>query len=412
MSENSTLCSLLRNPAIARLFAARVTGNAGDGFGMLALSFGALHMGYGAAGLSVVVAAKAAPALLVLAGGIVGDRFRRHRVMAGAEVLAAGAWCGLAVCFFAGGAPLVLVCGLAVLAGLARALLVPAERGIAADLVEGRARQAANALLGQSVAVGLLVGLAASGVLVAAVGAWAAAAMKAGTSVVGAALLVRLRTPARRREGSGMLAELRGGWREFTSVQWTWALTGQFTAVAVAVGAFSSVVGPLYMAQGHGGPGGWGMVAAMEAGGAWAGALVAARWRPARPVLAAALLPVTAAGPMLLAGAGADWWLLAAAMVAPGASQTIYGVLWSTTVQATFPPDVLARVNSWNLLGGFALTPVAVLVAGPLTSAFGVSVVAAGLAVLIVAATSTVLLAAQVRRFGAQNEYGELAQTG
>jgi len=124
------------------------------------------------------------------------------------------------------------------------------------------------------------------------------------------------------------------------------------------------------------------------------------------------LLPVTAAGPMVLAGAGADWWLLAAAMVVPGVCQTIYAVLWSTTVQATFPPDVLARVNSWNLLGGFALTPVAVLVAGPLTSRFGVSAVATGAGMLIVAATLTVLLAAQVRRFGAQTEHGELAQAG
>ena len=412
MSNNFSLLGLLGNPSIARLFAARVSGNAGDGFGMLALSFGALHMGYGPAGLSVIVAAKAAPALLVLAGGMVGDRFRRHQVMAGAEMLAACAWCGFAMCCFAGAAPLALVCGLALLAGLARALLIPAERGIVADLVEGRARQVANALLGQSVAVGLLIGLALSGVLVAAAGAWAAAAVKSGTSVVGAALLVRLRTPVRCREGSGMLAELRGGWREFTSVQWTWALTGQFTVVAVAVSAFSSVVGPLYMAQGHGGPGGWGMVSAMEAGGALAGALVAARWRPARPVLAAALLPVTAAGPMVLAGVGADWWLLAAAMVVPGVCQTIYAVLWSTTVQATFPPDVLARVNSWNLLGGFALTPVAVLVAGPLTSRFGASVVAAGAGMLIVVATLTVLLVAQVRRFGAQTEHGELAQAG
>lgn len=368
-------------------------------------------MGYGAAGLSVVVAAKAAPALLVLAGGIVGDRFRRHQVMAGAELLATGAWCGLAVCFFAGAAPLVLVCGLAVLAGLARALLIPAERGIAADLLgEGRARQVVNALLGQSVAVGLLIGLAVAGVLVAEVGAWAAAAVKSATSMVGAVLLVRLRTPVRSRQGSGILAELRGGWREFTSVQWTWALTCQFTVVAVAVSSFSSVVGPLHMEQGHGGPGGWGLVSAMEAAGALAGALVAARWRPARPVLVAALLPVTAAGPMVLAGAGADWWLLAAVMVVPGVCQTIYAVLWATTVQATFPPDVLARVNSWNLLGGFALTPAAVLVAGPLTSRFGVSAVATGAGMLIIAATLTVLAAAQVCGFGAPTEHGELAQ--
>ncbi|MEU6036025.1 MFS transporter [Actinomadura sp. NPDC047616] len=389
---------LLKDVSVARLFVARVAGNAGDGFGQIALSFGALHLGYGATGLSAVVACKTAPTLLVVAGGLAGDRCRRHRVMASAEILAAGAWTGLAACFLLGAAPLAVVCGLAALSGLARSLLLPAERGIVADLVHGEDRRAANALLGQSVAAGLLTGLVLSGAVVAAAGPGWAAAIKAGTSALGAVLLRRLRTPQWRRDRRpGVMTDLGAGWREFTSTQWVWVLTAQFTAVAVAVTAFSAVLGPLYMAQGHGGPGGWGMVAGLEAAGALAGGVVAARWRPARPVLAMALLPATAATPLLLTGAGATWWTLALVSPVPGACQTIYGVLWTTTVQATFPPQVLARVNSWNLLGGFAFTPAAVLVAGPLSSGLGVTTTTLGAAALVIAATLATLTSTQVR---------------
>ncbi|MFI0356948.1 MFS transporter [Actinomadura sp. 9N407] len=398
MHPKPPLVALIRNPAIAPLFLARLAGNAGDGFGQVALAFGVLHLGYGPGGLSAVVACKTLPMLLVLAGGVVGDRFRRHRVMSGAEAMAAVAWAGLAACFLDGRAPLAIVCALALCAGLARAVLIPAERGIVADLVNGQDRQVANALVGQTVAAGLLIGLGTAGFVVAAVGPGWAALVKAGTAIVGAVLLGRLRTPVWRTERAGLLADLRDGWREFTAYRWVWVLTVQFTAVAVAVGAFAGVIGPVYMERGHGGAGAWGMVAGAEAFGALLGGLVAVWWCPVRPVRVLALLPLSAAGPMLLAGTGASWPVLAAVMLVPGACQTIYAVLWTTTVQATFPPHVLARVSSWNVLGGFALTPVGALAAGPLIAQVGASTAAAGAGLLVITTTAGVLLSGPVRR--------------
>ncbi|MEW2352284.1 MFS transporter [Spirillospora sp. NPDC029432] len=382
--------ALIRDRSVAPLLAARLVGNAGDGFGQLALGFGVLELGHGPGGLSAVVACKALPMLLVPAGGVAGDRFRRHRVMAAAEVAAAVAWAGLALCLL-GRAPLAVVCGLALGAGLARAVLLPAERGIVADLVPERDRQVANALVGQTVAAGLLVGLGTAGLVVAAAGPGWGAAVKSGTAVAGAVLLGRLRTPARAAERAGPLAELRGGWREFTAHPWVWALTAQFTAVAVAAGAFAGVIGPVYMERGHGGAGAWGLVVAAEASGALLGGLVAVWWRPRRARVVLAVLPVAAAGPMLLAGTGASWAVLAALMTVPGACQTVYGVLWTTSVQAAFPPHVLARVNSWNVLGAAAVTPVAVLAAGPLIEAVGVRAAAAGAGCAVTAVTAGVL---------------------
>jgi hypothetical protein len=344
------------------------------------------------------MACKALPALLLLAGGILGDRFRRHTVLAAAEALSAASWAALAACFLAGAAPLALVCGLALLAGTARAVYMPAERGIIADLLPTPHRQTGNALLNQSNAAGLLLGLATSGIVIAAVGPGGAAAIEATAGLTAATLLTRLRTPVPHTRRPGVLAELCAGWSEFTAHRWVWILTLQFTIVLLAVAAFTAVIGPLYTQHGHGGPAAWGIITGTEAASGILGALIAARWKPTNPILACTLLPATAALPMLLMALGTPWPALAGTMLLPGICQTIYAVLWWTTIQHTYPPGVLARVNSWTVLGGFALTPAAVLGAGPLTSMLGPRGAATTVSLFLITATVGALLAPAVRR--------------
>ncbi|WP_119730080.1 MFS transporter [Thermomonospora amylolytica] len=404
MSVQRSLFNLLKSRSVAPLVGARLSSSTGDGFGHIALAWGTLQLGHGPGGLSLVLACRAVPALLVLVGGVLGDRFRRHVVLAGAEVLAAVTWGALAACFLGGGVPLGLLCLLAFVSGLERPVFMPTLRSIVVDLVRVRDRQNTNALLGQADSAGLLIGLALSGIVVAAVGPGWAAAMKAASGAVSVLLLIRLNTSVWRPERPRLLTDLRTGWREFASTRWVWVLTVQFTAVAVSVSTFMGVVGPSHMSQGHGGSGAWGVVAGCEAFGALLGGFVAARWRPARPALATALLPASAAGPMLLLGAGVPWPALAAAMLVPGVGQAVYFVLWSTTLQREFPPQMLARINSWGLLGNFALTPLTLLAAGPLTSAIGPRNTATASALLILAATAATLTSAQVRRLPAASE--------
>ena len=399
VSDTSSLLALLKSRSVAFLAAARLNSSAGDGFGQIALAWGTFRLGYGPGGLALVLACRAVPALLVLAGGALGDRFRRHMVLAGSEALAAVIWTALAVCFLSGRAPLALLCVLAGVSGLERPLFMPALRSIVVDLVPGEDRQRANALLGQADAAGLLLGLALSGVTAAAVGPAWAAALKAGSGVIGVLVLSRLDTCAWGGERRGFLGDLRAGWREFSSCQWAWVLTLQFTAVAVAVSTFMGVVGPSSMSHVHGGARTWGIVAGCEAFGALVGAFVAARWSPSRPLLVAVLLPASAAGPMLLLGGGVPWPVLAVAMLVPGACQTVYFVLWFTSVQHHFHPRMLARINSWGLLGTYALTPVTLVAAGSITTAIGARNTAILCGLLVFTATAMATCSPQVRRF-------------
>ncbi|GAA2406242.1 hypothetical protein GCM10010191_12810 [Actinomadura vinacea] len=271
-------------------------------------------------------------------------------------------------------------------------MFLPTIRGIVADLLPGDARSAGNALISQTQSIGLLIGLASSGLVVSTIGPGWAAFARSGLCATSALLLSRLKTSRWNNAGAGMLSDLRVGWREFIAYSWVWIMTVQYTAVIIAMICFTELAGPLYMSQGHGGARAWGIITACEAFGALAGALIGANWRPSRLVLTAAALPAMGAIPMLLLGGGAPWAVLAIAIIVPGACQAAYYVLWTTALQNTYAPEVLVRVNSWNIMACYVLMPITVLSAGPLVEAIGPQNSALGSGLLIIAASATALL--------------------
>ncbi|WP_176611551.1 MFS transporter [Actinomadura sp. WMMB 499] len=385
--------ALLTEPSVAPLFFARLLSSVGVGFGQLALAWGVMDLGYGPGGLSIVLACNSAPALLLLFGGLAGDRFRRHHVLMTAEIITCLAWLGLGACFLAGEAPLQLLCALALSSGVATAMFLPTIRGIIADLLSRTGRSAGNALISQTRSIGLLTGLAASGFVVSILGPGWAASTRGALCAVSAVLLSRLDTTRWQNDRTRVLRDLRTGWREFTAHRWVWILTLQYTAVIMAMVCFTDIAGPIYMDDGNGGARAWGIITATDAVGALIGAFIGARWKPARLVLAAALLPAAGAIPMFLLATGIPWPLLAAAALIPGACQAVFYVLWTTALQNTFAPDVLARVNSWNMIAGYALMPLTLLVAGPLVKSIGPQSAALGAGLLTVAAAAVTLVA-------------------
>ncbi|MGI5165655.1 MFS transporter [Spirillospora sp. CA-253888] len=363
--------ALFRDLSVSPLFIARLISSAGVGFGQLALTWGVMSLGHGPGGLSLVLTCNSLPVLLILFGGVAGDRFRRHQVLVAAELLASTTWLALGACFLTKQAPLFLLCTLSTLAGVAIALFLPTIRGIVADLMVGERRLAGNALISQMQSLGLLIGLASSGVVVSTLGSGWAALARGGLCAISACLLSRLKTPHWNSAERGLVRELRGGWREFAAHRWVWLLTLQYTAVIIATVCYTDIAGPLYMSQGHGGAKAWGFITASEALGALVGALIGARRRMHRSLWFMAALPAVTAIPMLMLANEVPWMYLAVASFIPGACQATYYVLWTTALQSAFPPGVLVRVNSWNIMASYALMPVTLLAAGPLVKAIG-----------------------------------------
>ncbi|MEU8802430.1 MFS transporter [Spirillospora sp. NPDC048819] len=385
--------ALFRDPSVAPLFISRVISSASVGFGQLALAWGVMNLGYGAKGLSLVMACNAFPALLIICGGVAGDRFRRHHVLLGAETLASLSWLAIGAALFTGKAPLALLCALGAIGGVATAMFLPTLRGIIADLLNSPDRPAGNALVNQTQSIGLLIGLISSGAMVTAVGPAWAASMRGFLCALSAVLLSRLATSRPSKPGTGPLRDLRVGWREFGRRPWVWIMTLQYTAITTAVVCYTKIAGPLYATDGHGGAWAWGLIRACEPLGAVMGALVGARWQPGRTIPVAALLPMSVALPMLLMGSGAPWQLIAVAAVIPGVFQAVYYVLWTTALQDRFAPEVLVRVNSWNMVTSYVLMPLIMLASGPLAGVFGPGKLAFWSGTIAVIATLSTLVA-------------------
>lgn len=382
---------LFTNRSVAPLLISRVISSASVGFGQFALTWGVLGMGYGPRELSLVLACNAFPALLIIAGGLAGDRFRRHRVLTCAELLACTTWLAMALALTQDRAPLPLLCALAAIGGAATAMFLPTLRGIITDLLDADDHAAGNALINQTQSIGLLIGLATSGLLVTLLGPVWTATTRAALCGASALLLNRLDTRPPRRAHRGTLPDLRIGWREFTRYPWVWIMTAQYTAVTTAIVCYAKIAGPLHLNHANGGPAAWGIITACEPLGALVGSLLGARWKPTRLPLITVLLPSSAALPMLALAADLSWPLIAAAALIPGALQAVYYVFWTTALQHTIAPDLLIRVNSWNMVTSHTLMPIIVLMAGFLTAQAGPQLLALNAAILTITATALTL---------------------
>ncbi len=381
------------------LASARTVSVAGNGFGRVALAFAVLDLpGAGPATVSLVLACQALPQLaLVLLGGAIADRMSRARLMLLAELAAAAAWSGLTAVLAVGVSNLAVVCLLAAIAGAATSMFTPAMSGIVPELVSGEQLQRANALirLGQNAA--LLLGLGLSGVVVGELGAVWALGINAASFAASAALITTIRVPNPARGASSLLADLRQGGRDFFSRQWLWVVVVQFAVVVAALNATVGVLGPLQALHHYGGARTWSLIVGGQAVGTLAGAGLAARLRVRRPVRVAVLVSFTFALPMLLLGLGVNRWWVATAMLAAGAANDVFGVLWSTTMQHQIPRHLISRVSAYDIFGSISFAPLGLLVAGPVAAKVGTGTTLIGCAAVTVIATAAALLSPGVR---------------
>jgi hypothetical protein len=91
--------------------------------------------------------------------------------------------------------------------------------------------------------------------------------------------------------------------------------------------------------------------------------------------------------------------IVIAALIA-GISLDLFSVLWDTALQQNVPNDSLSRVSAFDWLGSFALSPIALAVAGPLVDIYGISTVLY-LAAACAATPPLALLVPAVRRLRA-----------
>ncbi len=380
---------------------ATVVSGLGNAGAPIATAFAVLAMGGGASEIGYVTGARLLTTMLfLLIGGAVADRLPRHRVMVAANACNALSQGTLAVLVLAGSAQLWQLVLLSGAGGVGQAFFAPAAEGVIMESVDQRQAPRAFALFRTAMNSSQIGGAALGGALVAAAGpGWVLALDAACFTAAGAMrLFIRPAAAAPRRAGPGMMADLRDGWREFTSRRWLWTVVVQYGVVNACLIAAESVLGPIAADQRLGGAGPWGLANAAMGAGLVAGGLLMVRWQPRRILLAGNAGVLLFALPAVALAFSAPFPVLAWSMFASGIGGTVFGVNWMIALQQEIPAEKFSRVAAYDWCGSVALAPVGTAVAGPLAGGLGLDDALWACAGLMTLLSLLVLAVPEVRR--------------
>ncbi|WP_246159202.1 MFS transporter [Catellatospora sichuanensis] len=394
------MAQLLRDHRYLAFWLGQVTSVVGTALSFVALP-ALILPARGPQAFALILAAEAvAGVLLLLAGGVVADRYSRTAVMAVSDVVRVAGVAGLLA--FGARGPLWLPLVAACLLGIGSALYDPAHRAALPQLVPDELRQKANALDSATKRFGAAGGALLGAALVTSVGPRGALLIDLATFAVSLGTLLWVRLP-RVNDGEpargvrAMLGEAAAGVREVRRRPWALVIMVQGTVQVFFLFGPNFALLPIVSLERFG-PAAFGWLSASASVGMIVGSAAAARLRTARPglwamnvLLPCALLPVCLAVPVPLA-------VWCAVQVVAWAGIGVFFVLWFTALQNEFPAEVQGRVFALESLGNFALQPVAIAVAPLLALGVGMPVFAAVAAVALLVSTYAVFAVPGVDR--------------
>ncbi len=377
---------VLRDRRFAWFFTARTISLVGSTLVAIPLLFAVMDIDSSGLALAQVVAARTlAMVVFILFGGAVSDRLDRVLVLRVAHLATALSQGAAAALILTGRATIASLIIVEAFNGAVSAFTMPAMQGIVPRVVPADRLQPANALLGMSRNALGVVGPLLGSYLVTTVGSGWGLAADALSYAVAWAILGRVTLgpapvpppvpgpmlgsvsgadpvsgsvpdpiPA---EPTGLIAELRGGWSEFVSRTWVWAIVAAFLVLNAITAGGLMVIGPLVAKQDLG-PEGWGQGMSAEGLGLLVATAFLLKIRLRRPLVAGMLAVVWTALPMF--ALGMRWaipWVVIAFFIS-GIASDIFNIGWTVALQENIPDRLLARVSSYDMLGSFIAMPV------------------------------------------------------
>jgi len=367
----------------------------GDGMTPVAIAFAVLDLTGSATDLGIVFAAHSLLLIaLLLVGGVVGDRVSPRVSMLGADVVRTVSMGIAATLLLSGNVEIWQLAALYAIDGGATAFFNPASNALVPQIVPQRRLQEANALLELSRSVGRVLGPALAGILLGLGSPGSALAVDAGTFAVSAVALFGLRAP-RPPAGAGasFLADLRHGWREFSSRTWLVAVVCGAAAVNAVYLPAIQVLGPTVAQEHLHGSSSWAVIATAMGIGAVLGGGVALMIRPRRPLLVSEGAIMLIAVPIMLLALPASTAVIAVGALIGGAVGSLAQILFETAWVQHVSPAARTRVSAYDWFGSLALEPVGLAVVGPVSVAIGTSEtlwLSAGVIVVCLAAVYSV----------------------
>jgi MFS family permease len=370
------LASLRERGPFRLLFWGQALSVVGDRITPIAIAFAVLGLG-SATDLGLVLAAGGVPFLLfALAGGVWADRVGRRRVMLASDVVRAISQAATAALLLTGSAEVWMLAVLSFAYGTAAAVFMPALVGLIPQTVTPARLQEANALVSLTRSVANVAGPALAGIIIAAAGPGEAIAVDAGTFVVSALCLARLRPrpiveEAADAEPEPFLAGLRAGWREVRSRGWLSGGLVAMSAYHVFVLPAVFVLGPALANRELNGASSWATIVACFGIGSIVGNVLALRLPLPRPAFMAAVALVGASTQALIIGSGLGTAGIAALELLAGVCVALFFTLWDLSIQEQIPPRAISRVSAYDFSVSVGLMPLGMAVCGPIADAIG-----------------------------------------
>lgn len=394
-----------------RFLAAQLASYSGDFIVIAALPFAVFAIGGSGGQVAIAFGAGALlEVLVVLFGGVVGDRFQRRVVMITADVVRFASQATLAVLLILGVAEFWQIVVVQVIQGAGAAFFNPAMNGMVPEIASERRLQDANALLTTALAAGTMLGPALAGILIAIGGVGWAFALDALTFAASAALLASIHVPpGPPREPSGsVFSDMLEGWKEFRRRTWLWVIVAEFALLNALVFGPFQMLGASVAVESLGGLQAWAVILTASGIGRLCGGLVALFWRPQRPLFTATLLIASWTVPLTLLAIAAPVVAIALTAAVAGAALSVFGAIWHTTLQSRVPEDQRSRMGSYDWLGSLALLPLGYLIAGAGQALISAEATLIAAACVVLAATAIVVPLPAIRGIRA-NERRPLA---
>ncbi|OWA19081.1 MFS transporter [Streptomyces sp. CS227] len=399
-TERASVLASLRHRSFRNLVCGRTLTHWANSMAPIALAFAVLDMTGSAVDVGIVVGSRSvANVLLVLFGGVLADRLPRALILQGSSLSAATVQAAVAVVLLTDSASLGVLILLSVVNGAVAAVSMPSSASLVPQTVPAGELRAANALSRMGVNTGMIVGASFGGMITSVFSpGWG---MAANAVVFAAAALayhgVRVpRTKPAPDAPSQPLRELREGWTEFIARTWVWVVVLQFFVVNAVTAGGIQVLGPTIADSAYGRTA-WGLVLATQMAGALIGGFLVGRSRSRHALRIGVAVVALDALPLIALAETAPLALLVLAMFVNGLALEQFGVAWDVSLQENVPPDRLARVYSYDMLGSILALPVGEMSAGALSERFGSRATLLGGVCLVVSVTVAALCSKDVR---------------
>lgn len=376
----SRLLRPLRRRDFALLSVGSIVSLVGDGFFHVALAWQVYSISNVPTALSIVFLGISIPSVgLVLVGGVFADRYDRRKLMVAADLVRAGALCGIALLSAAGVLQVWHIAALVVFVGAGDAFFNPASTAFLPDLVSDEDIPSANAFAGMYRPITVrMVGPALAGLVVAAFGPAPAFAIDAGSFVLSAAIIWSIRArPALRATVDhslrATLAELREGFRYTRSQAWIWAtLVSAMFSLLVFIGPIEILVPYVIKNRLALGPEALGLIFAVGGIGSLVMSIViGVAGIPRRRVTVMYIGFAAGVGATAFYGAMTSLWQALVISFVLQASFMLGQVIWTTMLQQLVPRHLLGRVSSLDWMMSLGLVPVSYALTGPVSAALG-----------------------------------------